>query len=128
MTIKDLWNFSGGRRAPQVSDTQYFALEKNAFTSHFMLAITSKPVIIICMRIEKDYESNEEITTSQDAMSACMDQISEILIEPMLSMDMINKEQQEVLGLIATSFRILADKAQAYEDMQNGKLPQDFRN
>ena len=80
------------------------------------------------MRIEKDYESNEEITTSQDAMSACMDQISEILIEPMLSMDMINKEQQEVLGLIATSFRILADKAQAYEDMQNGKLPQDFRN
>ena len=49
------------------------------------------------MRIEKDYESNEEIITSQDAMSACMDQISEILIEPMLSMDMINKEQQEVL-------------------------------
>jgi hypothetical protein len=93
-----------------------------------MLAITPQSVIIICMRIEKDYESNEEIITSQDAMSACMDQISDILIEPMLSMDMISKEQSEVLGLIATSFRILAEKAQAYEDMQNGKLPQDFRN
>lgn len=93
-----------------------------------MLAITPQPVILICMRIEKDYESNHEITSSQDAMSACMDQISEILIEPMLSLDMISEEQSEVLGLIATSFKILADKAQAYEDMQNGNLPKDFRN
>ena len=92
-----------------------------------MLAISPKPVIIICMRIEKDFQENHDINAS-DAMSACMEQISEILIEPMMDMDMIDEEQQTTLGLIANAFMIITQKAQAYEDMQRGNLPQEFRN
>lgn len=92
-----------------------------------MLAINLKPVIIICMRIEKDFQENHNIN-AEDAMSACMDQITEILIEPMISMDMVSEEQAETLGLIANALHIITRKAQAYEDMQNGDLPKEFRN
>ena len=79
------------------------------------------------MRIEKDFQENHDINAS-DAMGACMEQISEILIEPMMDMDMIDEEQQMTLGLIANAFMIITRKAQAYEDMQQGDLPQEFRN
>jgi hypothetical protein len=92
-----------------------------------MLAISPKPVIIILMKIEKEFEENHNINASE-AMEACMGQISEILIEPMMEMEMINKEQQMTLGLIAEAFYIITRKAQAYEKMQEGNLPQEFRN
>ena len=79
------------------------------------------------MRIEKDFQENHDINAS-DAMGACMEQISEILIEPMMDMDMIDEEQQMTLGLIANAFMIITRKAQAYEDMQKGDCPQEFRN
>ena len=79
------------------------------------------------MRIEKDFQENHDINAS-DAMGACMEQISEILIEPMMDMDMIDEEQQLPLGLIANAFMIITRKAQAYEDMQKGDCPQEFRN
>ncbi|MGI9357908.1 MAG: hypothetical protein ACR2ON_00725 [Paracoccaceae bacterium] len=92
-----------------------------------MLAINLKPVILICMIIKEGYEENHDIN-AEDAMSACMDQITEILIEPMISMDMVSEKQAETLGLIANALHIITRKAQAYEDMQNGNLPQEFRN
>ena len=92
-----------------------------------MLAIKPKPVIIICMRIEKDHEENYDINAS-DAMCACMEQISRILIEPMVEMDKLGEEQVETLSLIANALKIITRKAQAYEDMQNGNLSQEFRN
>ena len=79
------------------------------------------------MKIEKEFEENHNINAS-DAMGACMEQISEILIEPMMDMDMIDEEQQMTLGLIATTFKIITEKAQAYEEMQRGNFPQEFRN
>lgn len=79
------------------------------------------------MIIKEDYELNRDIN-AEEAMCACMDQISNILIEPMMSMEMVSKEQAETLGLIANAFKIITKKAQAYEDMQNGNLSQEFRN
>ena len=79
------------------------------------------------MIIKEGYEENYDIN-AEDAMSACMDQIKEILIEPMISMDMVSEEQADTLGLIANALHIITRKAQAYEDMQNGNLSQEFRN
>ena len=79
------------------------------------------------MRIEKDFEQNHNINATE-AMSACMEQISSILIEPMVEMDLLEEEQVETLSLIANALKIITRKAQAYEDMQEGNLPQEFRN
>lgn len=79
------------------------------------------------MKIEKEFEENHNINAS-DAMGACMEQISTILIEPMVEMDLLGEEQVETLSLIANALKIITRKAQAYEDMQEGNLPQEFRN
>lgn len=79
------------------------------------------------MIIKEGYEENYNVN-AEDAMSACMDVIKEVLIEPMISMDMVSEEQADTLGLIANALHIITQKAQAYEDMQNGNLPQEFRN
>jgi hypothetical protein len=80
------------------------------------------------MRIEEDYEPNENELNATNAMNACMSQIEHILIEPMMEMGMVTDEQQETLGMIAVALKVLKIKAQAYEDLTKGDLPQDWQN
>lgn len=127
MPLKHLRGFGAPGPARKSLGINYLGAKKNVLISDFMLAINLKPVILICMIIKEGYEENHDIN-AEDAMSACMDQITEILIEPMISMDMVSEKQAETLGLIANALHIITRKAQAYEDMQNGNLPQEFRN
>lgn len=80
------------------------------------------------MRIEEDYEPNENELNATNAMDACMMQIQNILIAPMIEMDMVTDEQKETLGMIAVALKVLKIKAQAYEDLTKGELPKDWQN
>ena len=91
-----------------------------------MLAITLKPVILICMRIEKDFtnDDNEGIfasdISSEKAMDAVTDVLGEMFIAPALANGELGEEEQEVLVHIKFALNIIAEKAQAWEDYQYG--------
>ena len=107
---------------------RHLSTKKNAFTSHFMLAISYKPVIIICMRIEKDFtnnDDNDDIFSESDisankAMDAVTDILGDWFIVPALASGELDEEQQEVLVHIKFALNIIAKKAQAWEDLQYG--------
>ena len=87
-----------------------------------MLAISSKPVIIICMRIEKDFlnDGNELPLNATNAMQAVTDVLAEMLIFPAIENDQLDEEDAEVLSHIRVALDIIAKKAQAWEDLQSG--------
>ena len=94
-----------------------------------MLAISSKPVIIICMRIEKDFtnndDENEDIFSVSDisatkAMDAVTDILGDMFILPALQSGELDEEEQETLAHIKFALHIIAKKAQAWEDYQYG--------
>ena len=86
-----------------------------------MLAISPKPVIIILMKIEKEFEENGIELNAEQAMEVSMAFISDILIQPALERDEINKEDAKTLGIVAESLKIIAQKAKAYEMLrENG--------
>lgn len=77
------------------------------------------------MIINEEYQSDENIN-AELIVEAIMDQISSILIEPMH--DKLSGEDQVTLGLVANALDILGKKAQAYENLENGKFPQSWKN
>lgn len=91
-----------------------------------MLASKAKPVIIICMRIKKDFtnDDNEGIfasdISSEKAMNAVTDVLGEMFIAPALASGELNEEEQEVLIHIKFALNIIAKKAQAWEEYQYG--------
>jgi len=84
-----------------------------------MLAISPKPVIIILMKIEKDFEENENDLDAESAMDVSMDMIMQLAIEPAMENDLIDEEGAKVLGTVAQVLRIIAEKAQAYEKLRD---------
>jgi hypothetical protein len=92
-----------------------------------MLAISPKPVIIILMKIEKEFEENDNELNAEEAMEVSMAFISDILIQPALERDELNKEDAMTLGVVAGALKTIAQKAKAYEMLQeNGN--EYFRN
>lgn len=92
-----------------------------------MLASSDKSVILICMMIKEDYQLNQELNIT-NALNSCMTEIASILIEPMMKMNKVSEVQKETLCLISQTLRVVALKAQAYEDLQSGNLPEDWQN
>ena len=95
-----------------------------------MLAITAKPVIIIGMRIEKDFGKNENDSPSaSEAMEASMEAIMELAIEPAVKNDLVDEQGAMILGLVAGVLKKIATKAEAYEKMfENGGFDENSRN
>ena len=92
-----------------------------------MLAISPKPVIIILMKIEKEFEENDNQLNAEEAMEASMAFINDILIQPALERDELNKEDAKILGVVADALKVIAQKAKAYEMLrENGN--EYFRN
>ena len=92
-----------------------------------MLAISSKPVILICMRIEKDFtnDDNDDIFSASDisatkAMDAVTDVLGDWFIIPALESGELDEVQKETLAHIKFALNIIAKKAQAWEDYQYG--------
>ena len=69
------------------------------------------------MNINSEYNEEDSLHDSIEAMNACMSVISNILIAPAMANDMLDKEQSEMLGVVADAFHIIAKKAHAYEKM-----------
>ena len=92
-----------------------------------MLAISPKPVIIILMKIEKEFEENDNELNAEEAMEVSMGLSSDIVIQPALERDELNKEDAKTLGIVADALKTIAQKAKAYEMLrENGN--EYFRN
>lgn len=75
------------------------------------------------MNINPQYnQEGKLINDASQAMNACMNVISDILIEPAMANNMLDDEQVEMLETVADAFNIIAKKAHAYEKMlDNGE-------
>ena len=79
------------------------------------------------MKIEKEFEENDNELNAEEAMEVSMAFISDILIQPALERDELNKEDAMTLGVVAGALKTIAQKAKAYEMLQeNGN--EYFRN
>jgi hypothetical protein len=70
------------------------------------------------MYIKKNYEE-EEITNAIDANSSAMDLVYNVIIEPFEKE--LTEEQGIALAIAGSTFKIIAQKAYAYEQLQKGK-------
>lgn len=81
------------------------------------------------MRIEKEHLNIDDGIGSEQAMDACMETISEILMLPAIDEERLNPEETNALAIIGGVLRTIAMKAQAYEDVyEKGILPQNSQN
>jgi hypothetical protein len=79
------------------------------------------------MRIEKDYLNVDDNVGSAQAMEACMEAISEILIFP--AEGKLDEEETNVLAVVGGVLKTIAIKAQSYEDVyEKGILPKNSQN
>ena len=79
------------------------------------------------MKIEKEFEENDNELNAEEAMEASMAFINDILIQPALERDELNKEDAKILGVVADALKVIAQKAKAYEMLrENGN--EYFRN
>tara|TARA_A100000172_G_scaffold53603_1_gene34015 strand:- start:974 stop:1240 length:267 start_codon:yes stop_codon:yes gene_type:complete len=72
------------------------------------------------MNINPEYSSNDELNAN-DIMAKGMHLISEILIDPAMQSGKLDEEDQSLLGLVGVSFKIIAEKATAYEMMEEAE-------
>ena len=78
------------------------------------------------MNIEKDYESNDNISSATEAMDASMGFIFEKFIEP--SEADLSENDLMMVAVIGSTLKIIAEKAQLYENMMEGKQSNIQRN
>ena len=101
----------------------------NRTKKNFIVAITPDSVILICMRIEKDHLNIDDNVGAEQAMEACMEAISEILMLPALDEDKISEGEATILALVGGVLKTISKKAQAYEDVyEKGISPQNSQN
>lgn len=72
------------------------------------------------MNINPEYSSHDELCAN-DIMAKGMHLISEILIDPAMQSGKLDEEDQSLLGLVGASFKIIAEKATAYEMMEEAE-------
>ena len=70
------------------------------------------------MNINPDFQSDSELD-AETAMETCMAGISDTLIEPAMEKGELDETDQELLAFIGTTLKIIAQKAKAYEELQN---------
>ena len=59
-------------------------------------------------------------------METCMATIHDMLLDPMK--DKLTPEEDGVLALVGITLKIIAEKAHAYEKMEQGEIPDPTRN
>ena len=69
------------------------------------------------MNINPDFQSDSELD-AETAMETCMAGISGTLIEPAMEKGELDETDQELLAVIGTTLKIIAQKAKAYEELQ----------
>ena len=77
------------------------------------------------MNIKKDFQSDSEMNAN-DAMDSSMGYILENFIEPKESE--LTEDQAMMLAVIGVTFKMIAEKATAYENMIAGEGENNYRN
>ena len=77
------------------------------------------------MNIKKDFQSDSEMNAN-DAMDSSMGYIFENFIEPRESE--LTEDQAMMLAVIGVTFKMIAEKATAYENMIAGEGENNYRN
>ena len=77
------------------------------------------------MNIKKDSQSDSEMNAN-DAMDSSMGYIFENFIEPKESE--LTEDQAMMLAVIGVTFKMIAEKATAYENMIAGEGENNYRN
>ena len=75
------------------------------------------------------YSLNDEPNSEQNAstmMATCMNAIHDLVLHPMK--DKLTPEDDAVMSLVGITLKIIAEKAHAYEKMEQGKLPDSKEN
>jgi len=70
------------------------------------------------MNINPEFESDNNLD-AEKAMEACMNGISELLLEPAMEKGNLSEEDQTLLGIIGMTMKAIAEKAKALENLQN---------
>ena len=74
------------------------------------------------MNINSEYnKEGDGVYNAIEAMDACMSTISEILINPAVEKDEIDLEQAKILGTVSEALQTIAQKAYAFEKMEELK-------
>jgi hypothetical protein len=71
------------------------------------------------MNINPDFESNSQLD-AETAMQACMDGIAVTLLEPAMKKGELSEDDQTLLGVIGMTMKTIAEKARAFEALQDG--------
>ena len=77
------------------------------------------------MNIKKDFQSDSEMNAN-DAMDSSMRYIFENFIEPKESE--LTEDQAMMLAVIGVTFKMIAEKATAYENMIAGEGENNYKN
>ena len=71
------------------------------------------------MNINSEHnEKGDGIHNAVEAMDVCVNTISEILIDPAVEKNELNLGQAKILGLVYEALRTIAEKAHAFEKME----------
>ena len=70
------------------------------------------------MNINQDSSSFEQPKYSDEIMGMAMQEIHDILLEPMK--DKLTPDQDAIIAIIGMTFKIMAEKATALEKMEQG--------
>ncbi len=70
------------------------------------------------MNINENFSSSDNNPSSNDVMATAMNEINDILIEPMQGK--LTPEQDAILALIGLTFKIMAEKATQLEKLEQG--------
>jgi len=80
------------------------------------------------MNINPDFESDNNLD-AETAMQACMDGIAVTLLEPAMEKGELSEDDQTLLGIIGMTMKTIAQKARAFETLQDGSdQNKHFRN
>ena len=70
------------------------------------------------MNINPDFQPESELN-AETAMEMCMSAISETLLEPAMEKGELDETDQELLAVIGMTLKGIAQKAKAYEELQD---------
>ena len=75
------------------------------------------------------YSLNDEPNSEQNAstmMATCMNAIHDMLLDPMK--DKLSSDEDAVITLVGITLKIIAEKAHAYEKMEQGEISDPTKN
>jgi len=79
------------------------------------------------MNINPDYQSDLNLD-AETAMEMCMDTLYEIVLEPAVKSDSLSEDDQVMLGVIGMTLKHIAQKASAYEKLQQASQEKNHFN